>query len=562
VPVACALFFLLFATPVFALAISSHEKRTTWGEVARTESGTPIRPGVPGKAPFWNEYSRRYIYAPALNFREVPGAKSYRVQICCETSTTASRQVPPGAKPAKWPKDFGLVFGYTVNKPWAPIEAETWRHIPVGYVHVRVMALDEQSTMIKGMQAKRFYRASPFNGPYHQPPPLPYDASARLALKRLLQQDYVQYWIDHNSPDPAYRFYRYPAKIYSALVIGAVTQARLTSGTAEALQCVTLPRRIADFMLEIRFGAHSAWAGHVPTYYAPLMGKISKPHMNPKNHLTTMGVDAGNAFLDLYDLTGDAKYRNAAVTIAETYKKTQLPEGSWPINVEFASGKPIAPNVAIPTAMINYFDRLRRDYHVRDLDEMTSRALAWTMENPAKTFNWQGQFEDVAPQKPYKNQSREQACELAMYLFRNHQQMALAEDLVRFAEDQFVIWQDPMFYGIKNSKPGYSSPDWITPSVQEQYVFWEPVGRAAGIMVQTFWAAYEATGNQLYREKALSLANSFPTVQAHWDGDYTTFFARHRTNYWLNSTVYPARVLMQLEQEISNPRKAAAAPEM
>jgi hypothetical protein len=170
------------------------------------------------------------------------------------------------------------------------------------------------------------------------------------------------------------------------------------------------------------------------------------------------------------------------------------------------------------------------------------------MNNPVKTFNWQGQFEDIQARPPYENLSREQACDLAMYLFRNKQNLDLAEELVRFSEDQFVIWEQPVKIAFQEPKPGGKSENWITPSVQEQYVFWMPVGRAAGVMMETFLEAYKATGKDIYLAKAQSIANSFTLAQQAHKGDYPTYFTKYPLNLWLNSTVYPAKLLMNYNQ--------------
>ena len=218
------------------------------------------------------------------------------------------------------------------------------------------------------------------------------------------------------------------------------------------------------------------------------------------------------------------------------------------------TGEKIEDNVAIPTAMINYFNRLRKDYEVEGLEEATEAALDYVMENPVKTFNWQGQFEDISARQPYENQSREQACDLAIYLLKNNrddpESVSLAEELIRYSEDQFVIWERPKPIIAPEKNPGSLPQNWITPSVQEQYAYWRPISRAAGIMVDTYWEAYVATGKERYLAKAKSIANTFPEVQQYHDGNYVTHFTKHKMNFWLNNAVYPAKVLMNFERNL------------
>lgn len=385
---------------------------------------------------------------------------------------------------------------------------------------------------------------------------MPYDKSAIVALDNLLEEDYVQYWFTHKKPDPDYLNYRFPAKIHSALVIGAITHARLKPHTPEAEKFTELARIVADFMLNIRYKPGTAWEYFVPTYYGDNFNIKKKPHMDPVNNFTMMGVDAGYAFLDMYDFTRDTKYLEAAKKIAQTYLKNQMENGSWYQFVHHATNEPVAENIAIPTAVINYFDRLKNDYEVGGLENSSKRALSYIMEGPVKTFDWQGQFEDVYARPPYRNLSREQACELAIYLLNNSKDdenhLKLAEELIRFSEDQFVIWEKPRPKKGNSRSPGFNSETWITPSVQEQYVFWNPVGRSAGIMIKTFWQAYEVTKNEMYLAKAKSIANALTLVQKAHDGDYPTFFTKYDMPLWLNSTVYPAKIMMDLHKNIES----------
>ena len=103
--------------------------------------------------------------------------------------------------------------------------------------------------------------------------------------------------------------------------------------------------------------------------------------------------------------------------------------------------------------------------------------------------------------------------------------------------------------GAKTKTTAHKSENWITPCVMEQIVFWNPVGRAAAIMIETYAQAWKTTGEDIYLAKARSIANSFVKVQQEHDGDYPTFFCTRGAtgNYWLNSVVYPARTLIRLQ---------------
>ncbi|GAB2549772.1 hypothetical protein GCM10027189_35530 [Rufibacter soli] len=506
------------------------------GQRALKESTEPIRPGVPGKVPFWNVAAKRFIYAPAFDFKSVPNAATYRFVLTSEVDDSKHQ--------------------FENKVPYAPV-SPVWAAVPVGYFKIKVTGVSSAGKEVGTAGEGRYYRAAPFNGTYHEPPVMPYDQSAKLALEKLMHKDFIEYWLTNKKPDPSYNLYRYPTKIYSALIIGALTYGKLKP--TEEKRSVALARSIADFLISISLPKGNQYQDFPPSYYGyEEHFKENNKKINTNSIMTIIPADAGNAYLDLYDVTKDQKYLNAAKLIAETYTKTQMDNGSWYLFIDKDSGKPTAKNIAIPTSTINYFDRLANDYGVKGLEASTQKALKYIMEGPVKTFDWHGQFEDIYERPPYHNLSREQACDLAIYLLRNRKanpdNIKLAEELIRFSEDQFVIWERPMDITVGKAVPGNISKNWITPSVQEQYVYWMPVGRAAGIMVTTFWEAYDVTKNEMYLAKAKSIANSFTVVQSHHDGDYPTFFTKHKMNYWLNSNVYPAKVLMTLENDLAKLR--------
>lgn len=509
----------------------------TFGETAKKESLIPVHPGEPGKTPFWNEKAEQFIYAPAFDYNKVKDAVKYLYNITCEDNNH---------------------YSFKSDVPCSSLSTP-WEFMQTGFFHLQVTGLDAKGDSIGLAGSGKYYKAAYFNGPYHQPV-MPYDESAKIALENLMHKDYVEYWYTNKIPDPNYQYYRYPAKIFSALIVGAVTYAKLKPNTPDAKRSIEIACNVADYLISISFAKGSTWEYFPPTYYGPRIKNKAGSHMQLTTNFTIMGADAGNAYLDLYDYTGNVKYMEAALKISQTYQKNQLGNGSWYLFVNFQTGEPLAENISIPTAAINYFERLMKNYQVKGLDKMAVKAFDWIMENPAKTFNWQGQFEDVKAMKPFKRQSREQACDLANYLFRKNRQIELAEELVRFAEDQFVIWEKPLPVIIHDTpdpekSKGWNSANWITPSVQEQYGFFMPVTRSAGVMIDTYWQAYITTHKEIYLAKAQSIANALTLVQKEHNGDYPTMLTKYPMNFWLNSVVYPAKTMMLLEKNIKKIKK-------
>lgn len=62
--------------------------------------------------------------------------------------------------------------------------------------------------------------------------------------------------------------------------------------------------------------------------------------------------------------------------------------------------------------------------------------------------------------------------------------------------------------------------------------------------------AYNVTKKDMYLAKAKSIANTFTVVQNEHNGDYPTLFSKYKSNFWLNSVVYPAKMMMLLENNL------------
>ena len=544
--------FQCFAFAILAILMhpfkvfSQSTHPTDFAKSELENSAIPLHPGVPGKSPFWNVYAKRFIYAPAFNFKQIENAVKYRFDILSLKDSSTNT--------------------FESDVPYAPL-SPVWVKVPVGNFDLKVMGISDKGEVLGVAGEGRYYRAATFNGPYLKPV-MRYDKSAMLALDKIMYKDYVEYWLNYSKPDTTYQFYRYPAKIFGSLIVGAVTYAKLKSDKDTIARSIKLGRIIADYLIKISFAKGTPLEYFPPTYYGHWIGKVATSHIQLNNYMVIAAADAGNAYLDLYDFTKDEKYLDAARRIANTFVKSQLNNGSWYLFINNQTGKPTANKIAIPTAIINYFDRLRLNYKMEGLEEATKRAFNWTMENPMKTYYWQAQYEDrdMRTSKTYQNMSREQTCDMAIYLFKHRKghpkYIKLAEDLIRFAEDQFITWEqmeDLVVYKLKTyrpapdsikTSPGWYSKNWLLPVVHEQYGFWMPSARNTGLMIETYWNAYAVTKKEIYLAKALSIANNFTRVQQIHHGDYPTMFTKYPMNFWINNSIYPAKVMMELENNL------------
>src|SRR6266545_7535760 len=72
------------------------------------ESLIPIRPGAPGKSPFWNAQAKQFIFDPAFDFKAIQGAAAYRFTL--RSGDGKSRT-------------------FEAAEPWAPL-TPVWAEIP------------------------------------------------------------------------------------------------------------------------------------------------------------------------------------------------------------------------------------------------------------------------------------------------------------------------------------------------------------------------------------------------------------------------------------------------
>ncbi len=170
---------------------------------AEKEYLQPIRPGYEGRNPFWNKFSKKFMYAPAFDFAEVEGAAKYRF--------TASQE--------------GFESSFEDKSPKAPL-SPIWSNIPVGDTHLKVVALDEKGTEIGLAGERDFFRDYPFSGPYLQKV-RPYEEAARMALLYNDGIPQIQAWKESIEPDMTYKHNTYPDKIIGATIRNECLVAKL-----------------------------------------------------------------------------------------------------------------------------------------------------------------------------------------------------------------------------------------------------------------------------------------------------------------------------------------------
>ncbi len=513
---------------------STRGQLTSFGAVALKASQHPVHPGIPGKRPFWNRHAKRFIYAPAFDFPAVESASQYRFTA---VSKVSQRQ-----------------YTFKAANPWEPL-TPIWGALPPGEVYLTVEALaPPDSQLIRVVGELSFLKSLPFNGPYGEPA-LDYKESATRCLADLLHQPKIQAWLKTGEPDPAYPLWVHPTKIMGAVAQGMAVHSRLSADPKDVEEALQIARNAADFLLSLREKPGRPLEYWPPTYWDGVPRGNHPIYMD--QIMSHYPAEGAVALLDLFDATNDQKYFEAVLRIVDTYVKTQLPDGTWPQLINIETGKAVKRAMLVPLSVIEFLNRLEKQYGVIQYKQVNRRAWSWCFENPIKTFNWQAQYEDTRPRALYKNLSHREAAIMSALLFdAGAEHLELALELLRFVEDQFVFWEKsdpavtyPWFRPetVWNANDPVKGNDWFVPAAAEQYVFNTPIAGSTSFVIRACLKAYEATQQEIYLAKAKSLANTLTIAQRyHGGGEIPTHLRRNLPEEnWINVSVMAARTLLE-----------------
>ena len=483
---------------------------------------TPVRPGYEGRNPYWNKFAKKFMYAPAFDFKAVEGAKTYRytVKESVEDSTAKS-----------W-----TFVAEAPNLALTPI----WKDIAVGDVELKVEALDKDGKVIDVAGLRKFYRDTPFTPPYHSAV-RDYRESALLALICIHNMGPIQNWKKGPQPDMSYNLNTYPAKIVSSTISAEVLLSRLCPELKE--DALIIAENAAQFLIDQSLPEGAPLAFFPPTYYGDLI--TSAIARNKGKTMTMEALTAATAFLDLYDVTGKQEYFDRAMNITDTYSRIQAEDGSFPIKMDFITGIPVNGVKAMLHPMLEYMQRLEQQYGITKYNDMFAKAESWMKNGALKSFDMTGQFEDarIVGLEPYENLTNCTAAPYATYLLgkdtTTEEDRADAKDLINFCEDQFVYWASPeKKYGVQLHH---------TPHVVEQYRYRMPIDHSACNVANAWLSLYEATGDEIAFMKAKALIDNITIMQDINTGMIPTYW----TNFlvaenWTNCTLLSVQTLLRM----------------
>ena len=488
-------------------------------EKAAAEYLQPVHPGS-AERPFWNGFAKKFIYAPSFDFQRVEGAANYLF-----TATSNDK---------KWT--------FTADNPQSPL-SPIWNQIPQGTdVTLTVEGLAADGTVLGVAGERKFWRDYGFNPPYTGAV-RGYREAAILGMLYVHTMPAVQRFATSSEPDMSYVYFTYPCKIIGAVVQVETLLAKTAPAYAE--NALAIAKGAAQFLID-----HARKPGEPLAYFPPTYYKQYMASKFPENQGKTMAMEAasaGEAYLDLYDATGDKLYLEQALGIADTYLRLQCEDGSWHIKYDFATGEPVNDSKAMLHPLLGYFLRLEKEYGQTKYTEARIRGERWMAEHILEKFDMTGQFEDVSVLglQPYENLTNCTAAPYASYILNRGAQegdIATAYELVRFSEDQFVYWDMPV------GESGYKLDS--TPCVYEQYKYQMPIDNSTCNVANAMLDIYEATGDELMHAKATALIDNITVIQCVNTGKILTSW-RVRFNvepsYWINCTYDSVCALLRMK---------------
>lgn len=243
----------------------------------------------------------------------------------------------------------------------------------------------------------------------------------------------------------------HPAGVLAMFVDSALSYFAY-SGDDRALRAVVLP--FADHMLENGMTeATDAWA-NVPyscadfgslTYHGSSIGFESGDgygYLEPDKV-----AEVGLAFLRLYEYGGDARYLDTAIACADALvAQRRAGDGErspWPFRVDAATGEDVLEpwGTQISGALRLFSELARIDQGEPAAYRLAhDEVLAWALEQPFLTNDWQHYFEDVAA-TPVQNRNQYAPLEFARYLLEHPE---VTPDAVAKAK-QLIDWVAQVF---------------------------------------------------------------------------------------------------------------------
>ena len=460
----------------------------------REELTHEIRPGGVDGQEFWNGNAQMFMYPPDFAFKKVTGAVRYRFQVMDD-------------------QQYAHIF--EAEAPTVSLKP-VWEFVPRGLIAVFCFGLDGNGQVCGLAGQRRFWKKAPFEPGVYPCAKRSYAEAQKMLCDYILNLPEVVGMEKTGRTDLSQKsnFTSYPSKMQSALIRAMLSLMKIAPEKRE--RALRIARLSADYLL-----AKSQPSGTPLEYFTPTYegdGQLSGAYAGM--HMLIYPADAGRAFVRLSAATGEAKYLDAAKRIAATYMRLQGDDGTWYLKMSEKDGSPISPNRLVPTSVIDFFEALYAATGEAEYRAVADRAFGFIENGPLKTWNWEGQFEDIRPaESRFQNLTKHNACDTAIYMLKrfpgDRKRLAQAREIVRYAEDQFVVWRPPC----RADRAGYLRVQrypyetWVAPVALEQYNCYFPIDGSVAKLIRTWLALWEAERNPLDLAKARAMGDATVNMQ-------------------------------------------------
>ena len=495
---------------------------------------TAAHPGGVNGRNFWNLNSTQFTFAPTFQFPRAAIIVDQKYRYTARDKN-------------------GKTYTFDSDSSMASL-APIWGELPTGVTTLKVEVIDKNDNPLFVIGARTFFKCDPFPGREALPPKkLPYRECAIKSLEFVFNDPMVRHWLTHGLPQADYPHNVYPAKTISSIILAMIAYSDFSPENAE--QAIQLARNAADYMLSLSFEEGHPMAYLPPTYSfknldAEAVNKVAPAAWECRNtNMMIYPVYAADAYLKLFDKTGDKKYFDAALRIAEFYRDNVLPCGSWYLVCDCETGKPLSDNICMDFRFVDFFRSLYEKTGNEEWQKLEVDHFNYILGVCLKTYNWEGQFEDIKASSNYTNLTHFTAGKIINYIsnYRGDDENLVAEakDLMRYIEDQFVVWGEYPVWDPNSENKILHSPAGL-----EQYFCYWPIDASTSTIISVFIDMYKLTKDRLYLEKAMALGDSYTRTQDD-NGMVPTFWigencAEGRVNYWINCQIHGAFHMLKL----------------
>jgi hypothetical protein len=217
-------------------------------------------------------------------------------------------------------------------------------------------------------------------------------------------------------------------------------------------------------------------------------------------------AELANAYLTVWQLTGDLRYRDAALacarSLARHVRSGDAAHSPWPFRVVAETGVVREEYCANVAPALRLFDTLTRLELGEVAEWRRARGMAWdwVVAHPLKNDVWSNYFEDVPWQPDTKNVNQYVAGELARYVLEHPERdpdwRAHARHLIEWIEQRFG-----------GDTPKEKGMQWgaVTISEQAEYMYKMGSHTARYASIVALW--HEKTGDAAARDKAFRSFN-------------------------------------------------------